>query len=331
MRALITGVGGFCGGHLVRRLRQESGIEIAGLGLEIQPPPDLQLDHYFPADIADEAVVAAAVKQFRPTLLFHLAGVSGTSVTPSRMYEINVTGAVNVLQAVRANSPECGIVIVGSAAEYGDVGPSRLPVSERTPCAPIGPYGISKYAATLAALDYAKRYRMKISVARPFNVIGPGMPESLLVGALLVRAKRAIISGNPVVKIGDMASKRDFVAASDTVEAYFRLAQAGFRGEIFNICSGRAFSVRHVAKTLLANSRYPITLEVDPDIIAVSPVSNIYGTYQKAARAIGFRPSISLKSALKATWESEIGSLEQESRCFPHENVALTKEGRQRD
>lgn len=326
MRALITGVGGFCGEHLARRLRGEPGIEIAGLGIEGQSPSELRLDRYFPTDITNEGVVAAAVKEFRPTLLFHLAGVSGNSIPPSRMYHINVTGAVNVLQAVRANSPDCAMVMVGSAAEYGKVGLSRLPVSERTPCRPIGPYGISKYAATLIALDYAQRYRMKISVVRPFNIIGPGMPENLLVGALLVRAKQAILSDNTVVKIGDMESKRDFVAVSDTVEAYFRLAQAGFRGEIFNICSGRAFSIRHVAKTLLANSPRPITLEFDPGLVPISPVSTIYGTYQKAARAIGFRPSISLKSALKAAWDGEMESLGRECRDVVQANIPKIRE-----
>ena len=330
MRALVTGVGGFCGAHLLRRLRREPGIEIAGLGLEIQPPPQICLDRYFQADITNEAVVAAAVRDFRPKLLFHLAGVSGNSATPSRIYEVNVKGAVHVLEAVRTTSPDCAVVIVGSAAEYGKVGPSGLPVDERTPCRPIGPYGISKYAATLIALDYARRYQMKVSVVRPFNIIGSGMPENLLVGALLARAKKAVVSANPVVKIGDMDSKRDFVAASDAVEAYFRLAQSGFCGEIFNICSGRAYSIRHVAKMLLANSPRPIAIEFDPDLVPVSPVRTIYGSYKKAARAIGFRPSMSLKAALKDAWHSEMGSSERGSCDVGHSRNLVIGEAAQK-
>lgn len=306
MRALITGVGGFCGAHLVRRLRREPGIEIAGLGLELQPPAQICLDRYFQADVTNDKGVAAAVTEFRPQLLFHLAGMSGNSTAPSRMFQVNVIGVVNVLQAVCETSLECAVVIVGSAAEYGNVSAPALPVSERTPCKPIGPYGISKYSATLLALDYARRYQMKVSVVRPFNIIGAGVPTNLLVGALLARAKEAVSSTKPIVKIGSMDSKRDFVAASDAVEAYVRLAQSGIRGEIFNICSGRAYSIRNVAKMLLANSPRPITLEFDPKLVPVSPVRAIYGSYKKAARAIGFRPSISLKAALKEAWNSEM-------------------------
>jgi GDP-4-dehydro-6-deoxy-D-mannose reductase len=323
LRALITGVGGFCGAHLVRRLRREPGIEIAGIGLELQPTPQICLDHYFQADVTNEAEVAAAVKGFRPQLLFHLAGVSGDSATASPMYQVNVAGVVHVLEAVRATARDCAVVIVGSAAEYGKVALSGLPVNERTPCKPIGPYGISKYAATLIALDYARRYQMKVSVVRPFNIIGSGMPENLLVGALLARAKQAVISANPVVKIGDMEAKRDFVAASDAVDAYFRLAQSGFCGEIFNICSGRVHSIRHVAKTLLANSPRPIALEFDPVLVPVSPVRSIYGNYKKAARAIGFRPSISLKAALRDVWNSEMESSQRGCADVGHDKTLV--------
>jgi GDP-4-dehydro-6-deoxy-D-mannose reductase len=312
MRVLITGVGGFCGAHLVDRLRREPNVEIAGFGVEAESQLRIRLDQYLEGDITDLAVVTAAVKEFRPDMLFHLAGLSGNSASPSRMYAVNVNGAVNLLEALRANAPDCASVFVGSAAEYGKIRPSALPVSERTPCRPIGPYGVSKYAATFIALDYAHRYRMKVSVVRPFNIIGPGIPENLLVGALIARAQQALASGDLVVKIGDMNSKRDFVAASDAIDAYLRIAKSGFSGRIFNICSGRSHSIRHVAKMLLANSPRPIALEFDPNLVPASPVRNIYGTYQKAARAVGFRPSTSLEAVLKEAWVSKMAGFEQD-------------------
>jgi len=314
MRALVTGVGGFCGAHLVRRLRRESGVEIAGLGLGAQQPAQVCLDRYFQADVTNEAVLSAAVREFKPKLLFHLAGVSGHCATPAHIYDVNIRGTVHVLEAVRAASPDCAIVIAGSASEYGAVDASALPVGEHTPCRPIGPYGISKYAATFIALDYARRYQMRVSVVRAFNIIGPGVPENLLVGALIARAKQALLSTNPVVKIGDMDSKRDFVAVSDAVEAYVRIARSGIRGEIFNICSGRGYSTRYVATMLLANSPRPIALEFNPDLVPTSPVRIIYGSYKKASRAIGFRPSVSLKAALKDVWHSEMGPLGRGTR-----------------
>ncbi len=308
MRALVTGVGGFCGVHLIRRLRREPDVVIAGLDLASEQPNQLALDRYFQSDITNGAAVAAAVREFNPDWLFHLAGVSENSAAASRTYEINVIGALHFLEAVRTISPSCTVLLVGSAAEYGPV--DALPVTERTACRPVGPYGISKYAATLIGMDYARRHNLKVSVVRPFNIIGPGVPENLVVGALIARAKKALGCLTPVVKIGDTKSKRDFVAVSDAVDAYVRLAKAGMRNEIFNICSGRAHSIGYVAKTLLENSRRAIALEVDPGLVSISPARIVYGSYRKAARAIGFRPTTSLKLALRESWDAAIGSSE---------------------
>lgn len=325
MRAFITGVGGFSGVHLVRRLRQEPGIEIAGLGLKPSRPDACGLDHYFQADITNADAVATAVREFNPDLLFHLAGAAGNSTPVSRLYEVNVLGTVHVLEALRAVSRDCAALLVGSASEYGSVKASGLPITEDMPCRPIGPYGISKYVATLIAMDYARRYDMRVSVVRPFNIIGPGVSENLVVGALIARVKQAVESANPVIKIGDANSKRDFVDVFDVVDAYVRLAKSGVRGEIFNICSGRAYSIRHVAKTLLANSSRPIVLEVDPSLVSISPARIIYGSYRKAARAIGFRPSTSLKAALSEAWDSAIGSLERKDRTVNRAKNLVTR------
>ncbi len=232
------------------------------------------------------------------------------------IYQVNITGAVHVLEAVRCHVPDCGVLLVGSAAEYGPVAASALPVKEDMPCRPVGAYGISKYAATLAGMDYSRRLGLKVLVVRPSNIIGPGVSPSLVVGALIARAKQALASSHPVVKVGDSDNERDFVAVSDVVDAYVRLVQAGFWGEIFNLCSGRAYSIRHVAEVLLANASRRVTLGLDPDLVPPSAIRCVYGSYEKAARAIGFRPSTSLEEALKAAWCSEMGvGVACASRC----------------
>jgi GDP-4-dehydro-6-deoxy-D-mannose reductase len=304
MRALITGVGGFCGAHLVRRLRQEPGIEISGLGRRPEPAGS-GLSCYFCADITDAAAVASAVKRVQPEILFHLAGLSGNDTSPADMYGVNTLGTVNVLEAVYSAVPECTVVVIGSAAEYGIVDLPSLPVTESAPCRPIGTYGASKYAATLIALDYARK-GVKVSVTRPFNLVGSGIPASLVAGALIARARQALALPNPVVRIGDFDSERDFIAVQDAVDAYVRLAQEGSRGEVFNICSGHPRSVQDVARTLLANSKREIELFLDPNLVPPSPVRTLYGSYEKARRAIGFEPKTTLEQALKEAWDGEI-------------------------
>jgi len=309
VKALITGIGGFCGWHLVRRLRLEQGVEIAGLDTKKgRPSAHSDIDRFFQADVRDAEAIASAVRTIQPDWLFHLAGVSGSGVPEALIYEVNVFGTLNVIEAVRGHAPECSVLVVGSSAEYGPVEPSMLPIRENEACHPFGPYGISKYAASLMALDYADRHDLNVVVARPFNIVGAGVPASLVVGALIQRAKHALAASDPVIKVGDLEAERDFVAAYDAVDAYVRLVQGRFSREIFNICSGRAYSIRHVAGILLANATRPITLEFDPGLVPRSPVRRIYGSYEKAEKAIGFRPSVSLEEALKDAWCGEIGT-----------------------
>lgn len=308
MRVLVTGVAGFCGPHLVKRLRRESNLEIAGL--DIAPAGALQrdLDSYFQADICDRGAVASSIAEFRPDSIFHLAGMSAGSPAAGAVCAVNVMGVLTVLEAVRQHAPDCKVLITGSAAEYGIVSDSSLPVTEDAPCRPVGAYGASKYAATLIALDYVRRERIKALVVRPFNMIGPGIPATLVVGALMARAKETLASGGaPVLRVGDSDSERDFIAVSDAMDAYVRLLDANQWGEVVNICSGRSWPIHGVARALVANSSRPIEVVSDPDLFPASPVRRIYGSNAKARRMIGFEPATSLEQVLKNIWDSEMG------------------------
>ncbi len=316
MKALVTGVAGFCGPHLVSRLRRARDIQVFGFDRMDEQPAKLDLDGYLQGDITEAAAISAAVKTSKPDCIFHLAGLSAAGASPACVYEVNLIGTVHLLEAVRREAPQCRVLLVGSFAEYGAIDASSLPVTEETPCRPIGPYGISKHAATLTGLDYSRRSGVRAVVARPANIIGAGVPPSLVVGAMLARAKQALNSSRPVMKVGDFDSERDFIGIADVVDAYVRVLEAGYYGEIFNICSGRPHSIRDVAEALLANAPRAVTLEFDADLVPPSPVRCVYGSYEKAERLIGFRPTASLEENLKAAWVAEMGpGLTCESRC----------------
>ena len=161
------------------------------------------------------------LRRVRPDLVFHLAGIQQGEAKD--IYRTNVMGAVHLLEAVRQECHSSRVLLVGSAAEYGLVGKNELPVTESTPCKPQGPYGLSKYASTLAGLDWSRQFGMKVVIARPFNIIGAGISPNLFAGALLARAREALATqGDPMVKVGNMESQRDFIAVEDVVEAYMR-------------------------------------------------------------------------------------------------------------
>ena len=305
MRALITGAGGFSAAHLSARLRQES-IGVVGLDLR-EPDPHAGFEgECRRVDITDFEQVSKAVREVRPDYIFHLAGAM---VGPfQEVYRANCLGTVTLLEAVRASAPDCKLLLVGSSAEYGPVAPTGLPVTEEAPCVPGSPYGLSKHFATLAGLGYARHHGLKIVVARVFNLVGAGIPESLVVGALLARAKSALMGpAPPVVKVGNLGSRRDFIAVTDAVDGYLRMVRADFWGEVFNICSGRARPIAEVAALLLDRSDRKIALEVDPALVRTAEVDTMFGSPDKARRLLGFEARTPLEDALAAAWDHRIG------------------------
>lgn len=308
MKALVTGAAGFCGRHLIARLSGDGGFITAAVDLGDAPPRGLRVDEYYRADVGDAEQTARVIAGFRPDMLFHLAGIAGGSSPAAReassvaTYRTNFMGAVHVLDGVYRGAPGCRVLLAGSAAEYGPVSPDELPVTEICPCRPSGPYGAAKYAATLVGLDYARRLGLQVVIARPFNIVGPGIPPTMVLGALLVRAREALAApGEPIVWMGDLDSERDFVAVDDVMEAYLELLRGNFWGEVFNICSGTPRSIRAVAEILLSNSPRPIRIQVDPSLVSPS-VRRIYGSCEKAKRAFNYQPLTGLEQTLNHTW-----------------------------
>jgi len=308
MKVLVTGASGFCGSHLISRLKREPGVEIAGLDRGAVSGSPLNPAQYFQADVCDRVALESIVKSFAPDYVFHLAGASATSSVLDSIYEVNVAGTVYLLETLVRHAPGCNVLLAGSAAEYGPVDPEHLPVTETTPCHPTGAYGVSKYAATLIGIDHFNRHGLKVVIARPSNIVGPGVPKTLVVGALLDRAQKALAFSDPEVKVGDYDSERDFVDVRDVVGAYICLIQAGQWGQIFNISSGQPRSIGYAAEVLLGNSLRPIRILQDSSFVSHSSIKKFYCSYEKASRVFGYRPSIKFEETLKACWLHEIGS-----------------------
>lgn len=304
-RALITGVCGFCAAHLAKKLASGGDIRTIGIDIRGRPPQRLPLDDYISVDMGDRLQVSDTVARVKPDLVFHLAGlVRGNA---AELFRVNLLGGVHLMEAILESAPDARTLVVGSAAEYGHVPESEMPITEEHPCNPIGPHGLSKYSLTLAAVDYARNRGLKVSVARPFNIVGAGVPESLVVGAILHRATKALAeSDDPVVTIGNLDTERDFVAVEDAVDGYLRMVQSDHWGEVFNICSGQPCSIRSVVEGLLSYSPKPIRLRVDPALVRPADVKTVYGDYGKANRLLGFVPATSLDSALRSAWDHEM-------------------------
>ncbi len=218
-RILVTGAGGFVGRHLARTLREAfPEAEIVGTCLSDPAVSGLQS-----LDVLDQAQTEALVRAFQPHACIHLAAVAsvgGVRSNPDHAWRVNLLGTVGLARAVLHYAPECRFVFASSAELYGRSFRSGEPLDEDALPNPINPYAATKAAADLAvgalAADGLQAVRL-----RPFNHTGPGQSDDYVVAAFARQIAR-IEAGQqpPVLRVGALDPRRDFLDVRDVCEAY---------------------------------------------------------------------------------------------------------------
>lgn len=301
MKALITGINGFTGGHLAEYLL-ELGLEVYGLDLPSSEADNRgysrRISKIYYADVRDPLAICKIIHSVKPDYLFHLAGLI-TTENLKELLEINVLGTKNVLEA--ALSLGVKVLIPGSSAEYGAVPENTLPITEETPLYPINNYGISKVTQTLLGYQYYSEYGCQVYTVRPFNIIGPGEPSSLVCSAIAIQVVNVEKKGHkPIIYIGNIETMRDFIDVRDVVRAYWAVVNKGTPGEAYNVCSGTAYSIREVLAYLLEMSaEAKLEIKQDSSRIRAADVPIQVGKNKKIRNCTGWYPKISIKKTLK--------------------------------
>jgi GDP-4-dehydro-6-deoxy-D-mannose reductase len=298
VRALVTGAGGFVGGHLVRSLVAD-GVEVFAGSLDGAPPAgDPAGARWLALDVTSASSLAAAVAEARPDAVFHLAGqasVAGSFKDPLGTWDANATGTLRVLEALE---PGTRLVLAGSAEVYGAVPEAEQPIREERPLRPANPYAASKAAAEMACVAAASSRGVEAVIARSFNHTGPGQDPRFALPSF-ARQIAAIRAGRaePVLRVGNLAARRDLLDVRDVVLAYRRLAEAGTPGTAYNVCSGAAQSMRDALDALVEISGAEVRVEVDPERVRPVDLPLLLGDPSRI-RALGWTPDIPLRSTL---------------------------------
>ena len=220
------------------------------------------------ADITQPEVVRQVVAEVKPDLIIHLAAQSSVSASwkdPSGTLRVNAGGTIHLLEALRSEQLTPRVVLVGSGEQYGMVHPEDNPIREECPFRPANPYAASKAAQDLYGYQYFVAYGLPILRARPFNHFGPRQTSTFVIANFarqiaLIEAEKA----EPVLSVGNLQARRDFLPVEDVVAAYLAIAEQGRPGEAYNIGSGQARSVRAMLDLLLTFARRSIQLREDP-------------------------------------------------------------------
>lgn len=306
IRALITGITGFVGSHLAEFLLSKN-YEVYGISRWRSDTKNI--DHIksklnlVEADLNDSHSFYNAIQKIKPEQIYHLAAqsfVPTSWVAPADTMKTNVIGTINLFEAVRKANIDPKIQVACSSEEYGLVKPDEVPIKETNPLMPLSPYGVSKVAQDMLSFQYFKSYGMKIVVTRGFNHTGPRRGEVFVCSNLakqIVEIEKGL--KEPIIKVGNLDSIRDFTDVRDMVKGYYLALQKGIPGERYNICSGKGYKISELLDILLRMANVKIKIEKDPERMRPSDVPILIGDNSKFRRQTGWKPEIPFETTMR--------------------------------
>jgi GDP-4-dehydro-6-deoxy-D-mannose reductase len=314
VRALITGITGFAGGHLAQVLL-DRGDEVFGIARDMGYTLN-HLSHDIQPiikDLQDVDVVQSTLEEISPDVIYHLAGqafVPQAWANPWDTFANNVRPQLNILRSMINLDSSARLLVVASNEVYGHVSSDRLPVREDAPMRPENPYGVSKVTQDTLALQYHLSHGVDVIRVRAFNHIGPRQ-SPVFVSASFARQIAGIEAGlkAPVLNVGNLEAKRDFTDVIDVMRAYAMLADNGQSGEAYNIGTGRAYSIQQLLNVLLSFTKVKITIQQDPTRMRPSDVPVIYADNTKLKACTGWEPAINFEESLRRVldyWRQQV-------------------------
>jgi GDP-4-dehydro-6-deoxy-D-mannose reductase len=314
VRALLTGITGFAGGHLAQLLVGQ-GVQIFGVARNCEknlPHLDSNIK-LISADMRDAEVVETMLQRIQPDVIYHLAAQAFVPVAwqdPWSTFENNVRPQLNILQAMIRQNSNARLLVITSDQVYGPVRPEYLPVNENAPLQPNNPYGVSKVAQDIVGLQYHLSHGLDVLRVRPFNHIGPRQSPSFVTAnfAKQIAEIEANLS-DPVIYVGNLEAKRDFTNVQDVVRAYTLIVKHGTAGDVYNVGSGQAYSIQYMLDVLLSYSQCEINIKQDPTRMRPSDVAVIYADNSKLQTNTGWQPVYSFEESLKQVldyWRQQV-------------------------
>jgi GDP-4-dehydro-6-deoxy-D-mannose reductase len=295
MRVFVTGADGFVGRHLGRALR-DSGHAVS------EAPSPGEAGGF---ELTDPSSVRATLESVKPEAIVHLAAVSSVAEShrdPARTMAVNALGTTHLLAAVKDVCPSARLLIVSSGEVYGRRPPGLASV-EDLPTAPQSPYGASKAAGEVVALQFHRSYGTDVVVARPFAHLGRGQAPHFVVPSFATQIA-AIARGatEPVLRTGDLSPRRDLLHVEDVVRAYELLLREGRPGGIYNVASGIGRSIRELLDEMLALARVEARIEPNPALVRPVEIPEMVGDPTRL-RAHGWAPRRTVRDALVEVFE----------------------------
>ncbi|MEH7574389.1 NAD-dependent epimerase/dehydratase family protein, partial [Cytobacillus firmus] len=226
-KILITGAGGFTGQHACVHF-SKAGFDVIGVSRK-KALTNTGINTEY-CDLTDNNQVEKLIEKVNPQYLLHLAGknhVGQAWIDPINSIEANVMSTAYLINAIRQKNLSCRIVVAGSALQCNPATLSQV----------TNPYSLSKTLQILIAQSWAVLYNMNIVIAKPANIIGPGLSN----GVCSIFAKHITdieeSKSERTLEVNNVKAQRDFIDVRDVVSAYEILLLKGEANEIYEIGS----------------------------------------------------------------------------------------------
>jgi NAD dependent epimerase/dehydratase len=310
---LVTGADGFIGSHLVEAVLS-AGATVRAFCFYNSFGHAGWLDESAPCaaalaedrakvvlgDVRDAEMVSAAVEGV--DLVLHLAALIAipySYVAPRSYVETNVTGTLNVLEAVRRHGVP-RMVHTSTSEVYGT--PDSVPISETHALRGQSPYSASKIAADKICESYALSFDTPVVTLRPFNTFGPRQSSRAVIPTVLSQ----LLAGHSEIRLGATAPRRDFTFVTDTCVGLLLAGVADLApGETIQLGTGSAYSVAEVVELCQRVTGTTATIRTEPDRLRPegSEVQVLLSDPSRAKARLGWAPSVSFEEGLRRTAE----------------------------
>lgn len=277
-RVAVTGLGGFTGVYVKEALEQR-GYEVVSVG----------------ANLLDASALTGELCALEADAIIHLAAISFPAHDDYReIYDVNLHGSVNLFRAIKQSKTIKKTILASSSNVYGAVGGL---IDESVCPKPSNHYGLTKLAMEHAANVEST----ECIVARCFNYSGVGQLEHFLLPKIVSHFKAKKES----IELGNIDVYRDFSDVRWVADVYASFVESETLCGVFNICSGRAVSLRHAIKTLEELSSYEIEIKINPKFVRAGEIESMAGDRRKLDASIktSIEP-ICLEDTLKWMYES---------------------------
>jgi len=304
MNVLITGITGMVGSHFANATRHR-GWNTWGVARFSASSRQAAIDDpsVIRCDITDRQHLGEVFRKIEPDLVIHMAAqaFNGLSwVMENYTYEANCRGTLNVLQCCKEHAPEAKVLVACSSAEYGDVTEADCPLKEDRLLKPITPYGITKVATECLGYQYFHNHGLRVYLPRMFIHVGTGHPPATAIQnfarqlALIARGKL-----DPVMKVGNLDSARDFIDVRDGVAAMMILLEKGQPGVPVNIGTGTAHSIRDTLDMLIKASGLAVDVQTDKSLLRPSDEPLLLADISRI-KSVGWEQRYSFQQTLDA-------------------------------